>query len=401
MLRRFTVLCVICSLLLIPAGTLWGQEKQEVEQELQQLHRRLDELQSRLKQTRSEAEETRGKLEQTETRETSLLSLVERYSNNISSGKKNLERWKQLEQEAEEKINQVESNIEELESKIDRRKELLRKRLRAIYKQGEIPQAQILIGSESMSDFLTRARYFRNILKHDRELVNSYRQDRQELVNLRSQQKNLLERRRTIRKREQNWLEYMEKLKEEQRKVLAEIRNRKVFFKRRYQELQKQQSRVQELVIKLQQERKEKQSILDQLSNEFGRSRGDLPWPVESRKICRPFGEWEERGLVHQNDGIDICTDEGTAVTAVASGKVLVARTFRGMGKIVILGHGGQYTTLYGSLVKLAVETGDQVNEGQQLGRAGQTSGMDEPRLYFQMFEEREILNPLNWLRDR
>lgn len=399
MLRRFTVLCVICSLFLIPFPAQ-PQEKQEIEQELKQLHQRLDKLQSRLQQTREEAQQTRGRLKETRSRENSLLSLVERYSGNINSGRQNLHRWKELEAEAEQKIQEINEKISGLENKISQRRELLRKRIRAIYKQGELPRARVLLGSESMSDFLTRARYFKTILDHDQELIEQYQKNRQELLKLRDRRKKLLKRRRKIRKREQNWLEYMKKLKKEQRQLLAEIRNRKDFFQRRIQELEQQQSRVRDLVIKLQQERQEKQSILDQLSHEFGRKQGDLPWPVNSREICRPYGQWKERGLVHQNDGIDICTDEGSRVEAVASGKVLVARPFRGMGKIVILGHGGQYTTLYGSLVKLNVETGDQIRGGDLIGRAGQTAGMDQPRLYFQMFEKREILNPLNWLRD-
>lgn len=400
MSRRFIVLCVICSVALVPISAVYAQpEKEEIEQELQTLHQKLDRLQSRLEQTQEEKQQAQGKLRKARQKETSLLSLVERYSGNIESGRQNLHRWKELEKEAEEELENLGEQLKSVRESLSERESLLKKRLRAIYKQGEIRGARVFLEARSMTDFISRARYFETIVEQDQSMIDNYRQKRQELLDLRQERQRVLEKRRKIRKREESWLNHLEELKTQQRQLLAEIRNRKDFFERRYQELEEQQKKVRDLVVQLQQERQEKESLLEQLSTEFGRQRGDLPWPVESRDVCRPFGEWEERGLVHQNDGIDVCLNEGSRVRAVSPGKVLVARPFRGMGKIVIIGHGGKYTTLYGSLVKTLVETGDQVKEGQVIGQAGQTAGMDRARLYFQIFEERDILNPMKWLK--
>jgi septal ring factor EnvC (AmiA/AmiB activator) len=399
--RRFIAPCVACSLLLLTiAGAVgYAQQRQEIEQELESLHERLDEMQSRLERTREEREQTRSELQEAQQKETSLLSLVERYSSNIQSGRANLERWRELEREAEEKLQEINQELSETRRKLSRRRTLLKKRLRAMYKQGELSRIELLSGADSMTDFLTRTRYFRTIVKKDRSVIENFRESRQRLLELKEQRKQVLAERRRIRKREESWLEHLEDLKQEREQLLAEIRNRQDFYERRLQELEQQQEKARSLVGELQRERQEKQSILQQISSEFGRQQGNLPWPVESRDICRPFGKWEERGLVHENDGIDVCVNEGARVRAVSAGTVLVAREFRGMGHIVIIGHGDRYTTLYGSLVKPLVETGQEVKQGGVIGQAGQTAGMDRPRLYFQIFENKTVKDPTEWLR--
>jgi len=69
------------------------------------------------------------------------------------------------------------------------------------------------------------------------------------------------------------------------------------------------------------------------------------------------------------------------------------------MGKVVIVRHNKKYISLYGSLVKITVDKGDSIDKKQMLGYAGRTSGMDSPRLYFQIFQGKDTLNPVDWLK--
>ncbi|MGM0381089.1 MAG: murein hydrolase activator EnvC family protein, partial [bacterium] len=218
------------------------------------------------------------------------------------------------------------------------------------------------------------------------------------LEELRKERGGILKQRQTLRKNARRSLSQLEETRSRRKAALNDLRDRKEFYEQRMKELENQQQKLKEVVLELQKEKESTEARLERITHRFGSKKGELPWPVESRNVFRPFGTWEEDGITIKNDGIDIKVEEGSPVNSVAPGEVAFARPYRGMGKVVIIQHGDEYTTLYGSLVELAVQRGDEIKEGAIIGRAGQTAGLDEPRLYFQIFHGRDILNPEDWL---
>ena len=76
--------------------------------------------------------------------------------------------------------------------------------------------------------------------------------------------------------------------------------------------------------------------------------------------------------------GLTFAVASGAPVRASAGGIVRYARRFRGYGTIVILDHGGGWTSLVTGLGAIAVVAGDRVAAGTTIGRAAQG---DEPRI--------------------
>ncbi|MEY4502168.1 MAG: hypothetical protein RIS52_2058 [Pseudomonadota bacterium] len=69
--------------------------------------------------------------------------------------------------------------------------------------------------------------------------------------------------------------------------------------------------------------------------------------------------------------GLTIQTRAGALVVAPAAGRVAYAATYRGYGHIIIIDHGGGWTTLITNLSVVDVRVGDQLSDGSPLGRAG------------------------------
>jgi len=61
----------------------------------------------------------------------------------------------------------------------------------------------------------------------------------------------------------------------------------------------------------------------------------------------------------------------GRAANAPTAATVLYAGPFRSYGRIVILGHGGGWTTTLTGLDSVAVKQGQQLRAGDPVGRAG------------------------------
>lgn len=102
--------------------------------------------------------------------------------------------------------------------------------------------------------------------------------------------------------------------------------------------------------------------------------RGLYRLPVEGR-LVEGLGELSDAG-VHAR-GLTFETEDGAEVVAPAAGAIVYAARFRGYGEIVIIDHGGGWTTALTNLASLGVRRGDRVRAGDVVGRA---SGRD-PRV--------------------
>jgi septal ring factor EnvC (AmiA/AmiB activator) len=89
----------------------------------------------------------------------------------------------------------------------------------------------------------------------------------------------------------------------------------------------------------------------------------------------------------------------GTPVQTVAAGRVRFADWFRGYGRMVILDHGDGYFTVSGHLDALEVGVGDVLQPRQVIGTVGETGSLSGPRLYFEIRQGAQALDPRDWLQ--
>lgn len=87
--------------------------------------------------------------------------------------------------------------------------------------------------------------------------------------------------------------------------------------------------------------------------------------------IVAGFGEVQDNGV--RSRGLTIATAPGAAVVAPANGRIAFAGPFRDFGAIVIIDHGGAWTSLVTHMRRLSVTVGEAVRQGDPLGIAGPT----------------------------
>lgn len=139
------------------------------------------------------------------------------------------------------------------------------------------------------------------------------------------------------------------------------------------------------------------------LSSDFKNNQGKLPWPVQQGIITGEFGEQPHpvlRGIKTQNDGIEITTTKGTNVYAVADGKVSQVIFSAGFKSAIIVQH-GSYFTVYSNMEKeVEVAKGQQVTQGQKLGRIF-TDSRGKTELNFQIWKNTNKLDPKRWINKK
>jgi len=85
--------------------------------------------------------------------------------------------------------------------------------------------------------------------------------------------------------------------------------------------------------------------------------------------------------------GTDLAAPTGTPVVAAYSGQVDTARFMGGYGLAVVLAHGSTEQSLYAHLSEIFVQPGQQVQQGEVIGRVGSTGYSTGPHLHFEFRE--------------
>ncbi len=136
------------------------------------------------------------------------------------------------------------------------------------------------------------------------------------------------------------------------------------------------------------------------VGSDFRKNKGKLPWPVEKGIITGDFGLNEVKGLRGagvQNNGIDISSTPGIDVRAVFEGEVKKVFAILGANYTVLIRH-GEYLSVYQNLINVRVKTGDKVLTKEKLGEAFTDRTENVSSLHFEVWRERNMLNPEEWI---
>lgn len=84
--------------------------------------------------------------------------------------------------------------------------------------------------------------------------------------------------------------------------------------------------------------------------------------------VVRGFGEVSDAGV--RSRGITLAARPGAQAVAPAAGRVLYAGKFRGYGQIIIIDHGGGWTSLVTGLARVTAPVGAVLAQGSPIGQA-------------------------------
>ena len=160
------------------------------------------------------------------------------------------------------------------------------------------------------------------------------------------------------------------------------------------QDQQRLQKLVQSLTLALQEIPRD-----DTQYTSLRQLKGKLRWPVAGR-ITRSFGAKEAQGSL-QTRGVQIATQTGVDVQAIARGRVAFSDWLRGFGLLLILDHGEGYMSLYGQNRSLYKEVGEWVERGETIAAAGNSGGQSATGLYLELRKNGKPFNPAPWFKGK
>jgi murein DD-endopeptidase MepM/ murein hydrolase activator NlpD len=120
--------------------------------------------------------------------------------------------------------------------------------------------------------------------------------------------------------------------------------------------------------------------------------------PLEFSRITSGFSRARFHPVLQTwraHKGIDYAAPTGTRVRATADGVVEFAGPQSGYGNVVIIEHQGKYSSLYGHLSRLAVRSGQRVEQAEVIGYVGMTGLATGPHLHYEFRLDGRQQNPL------
>ena len=96
--------------------------------------------------------------------------------------------------------------------------------------------------------------------------------------------------------------------------------------------------------------------------------------------------------------GVDMAAEEGTRVSASASGLVTHAGPNGAYGNMIRIDHGNGLVTHYAHLSRVIVKVGEEVRRGQHIGAVGNTGRSTGPHLHYEVRREQMPINPMTYI---
>ncbi|HRD51036.1 MAG TPA: peptidoglycan DD-metalloendopeptidase family protein [Flavobacteriales bacterium] len=361
--------------LLLATALAWGQSKKELEKRRDALDKQIRTTTALIDQARKEQRVTQEQLQLLESQIAARAQLIRAMDNEVRV--------------ADDRIRADEEAIAALKADLVSLKEGYARMIAAAYRnRSAYDRLSYLFASSSFQQAFRRSRYINQLAAQRRrqavlisetqasldERVSALKEQRQEKAVLLSEQVQEKRRLDTDRAGQQQALNGLRKeesrLRETQKKQENQRRELEAAIRKAIEDAVKPKAGAKDasgkpakLDITLTPEARE-------LSNDFEKNKGKLPWPVEKGVITGRYGKQPHpvlKGIVIDNNGIDITTEKGAGVRALFRGEVTSVIVLPGAGKAVIVSHGA-YRTVYSNLASVSVAKGDKLSTKQAIG---------------------------------
>lgn len=384
MLRISLHMCCALLLLLIYCAPVFAEGKKldETRQTLNEIEQRISKAARSLSEKQRQEKSLGNDLKTVERELDRLRQRVESQARRLAS----------LEQER----SVVEQEITEQRKASSGLKEQVNRRLRVLYKGGEMGLLRAFFSSGSLASMAEDYDYLGRVVRKDRELLTAYRQRSEQLeaslkklALLRQEQEQLLAAAQEDQKTQKGAVQLKKRL-------LSKVQQDKSQIASELAELKERAARLSGLVKKLE---SVKTREYTQKPSLFSAQKGKLPWPIKGKvKVGFGTGRHPDLGTLYESHGIEISAAKDHPIAAVWQGKVVFANWFKGYGNLLIVDHGSSYHTLYAQASRLAKKVGDSVKKGETVAYSG-FEGNDA--VYFEIRSQGIPLDPASWLEGR
>lgn len=305
-------------------------------------------------------------------------------------------------------IEQKKAELAQAQQEEETQYEKFKARVRVMYEQGDTSYLEVLLSSDSISDFLSRYEIVTQIAKYDKDLFEKLKAAKEVVAQKKLElEASLAEAEEAKLALEQTKSE-LDKQLEERSAAMRQLESASEEVKASYQEIEDEEADINAEIDRMakelaEQERKRQEEeaarraaqAQQNQNNQSGQTVAPVqtgggytyPLPGGYRRVTSRFGNRKHpiTGKYKLHTGVDISAPNGTSIMAAKPGTVIIAGKSTAYGNYVVINHGSGLTTLYAHMSRLGTSKGATVNAGDVIGYVGSTGYSTGNHLHFEV----------------
>ncbi|NLP43478.1 MAG: peptidoglycan DD-metalloendopeptidase family protein [Peptococcaceae bacterium] len=314
---------------------------------------------------------------------------IQQLTQQVTAAELDLQKKEKAYADAQQRVIIIQAEVAEKQQELDNRQEALRKRVKAVYEDGQVNYLEVLFQSTDISDFLSRLEYLGYLVENDQNILADIRVQKEELDKKEIELVAKMEEAAKLKIEAEKAKEYLAATKSQ--KEIALLENKK------------DQEALLIQIEKLEKDSKELEAKIRELQKQNSGINGSVSiWPTPGYQyITSPYG-YRIHPITKQrrlHTGADIGAPHGAKIISAGAGIVIYSGWYGAYGNAVIIDHGNGISTLYGHMSSRAVATNAAVVPGQVIGYVGSTGWSTGPHLHFEVRQDGVPVNPMTYFR--
>lgn len=365
------------------------QRLRQQQDELDKLRRERADLESRMQQLQRSARSLADEVNNLEAQRSTTARLVNALDQQLAT--------------ITREVATASAGLARAEQEIVNKKNALQRRMVDIYKRGQLYDVEALLSAESFAALVARYKYLHDLALHDRSLVKRVEALRNNIVSQRELLVRLQDdvaRNRAEKDREARRLKDLEGQRQRNLTLVQRSANQ---TRERLTQLARDEARVASVIAGFETARRRAEMSPNARPAAPSTIRtsdlGKLDWPVDGEILYRFGRVVNPNNTTTRWNGLGIGANAGTPVKSIAAGEVVLAENVGTYGPTVIVQHGGGDYSIYGSLARIDVRKGQDIQKGQVIGTVGAADPDLPPHLHLEIRPKGRAVDPLEWLR--
>lgn len=314
---------------------------------------------------------------------------------NITAKRQRLEELRVAESAAEHRRGELRVEAARVKNDLRGERAALAAQVRAAYMMGQQERIKLLLNQDDPSSAGRMAAYYTYFARERSDKIARIRERVDRLQVLQAEMDQTTEKLHELQTDASRQLADLQHARQERGQALAAVSRQVSSGSEELQRLKREEQAEENLIADLS---RVLQDFPVDTQESFQGLRGRLPWPVTGRIAAHYQDPRTDAGQSGARwNGVLIETAPGAKVRAPYFGRVVYADWLQGLGLLLIIGHKGDYMTLYGHAEVLYKSVGDWVSPGDVI--AGMSDAGSAPQLYFEIREGRTPRDPKAWLK--
>ncbi len=379
-MRKF--LCIVLAFIII-CTYITVVYAEDSNNNLTNLQEQQQDLQNQLNESNDQLEEVQSQLSEN-------LQQIEKLDEKIKQSEEKITKLNEQVTQLQTEISDIQAKLEVAEKNYETQKQVMEKRLVAIYEAGDTKYIDVLLKSNNISEFLSSYYLITEITSMDQSLLEEVEAQKKEIelskqkleknqtslataLQTQTQTSTVLQNTKTLREN------YIARLSDEEKAKQAQI-----------DEITAQYEAVNNQILEL-----AKQGL------DTAYIGGVLAWPVPGyTKITSNYGMRVHpiTGQYKLHTGVDISAPIGANFVAANDGIVTKAEYNTAYGNMVIIDHGGGISTLYAHGSEILVTVGQTVKRNEAILKVGSTGYSTGPHAHFEVRINGVVTNPIEYI---